>query len=145
MERQARLTYSRTCKHQSTNFKHRVNVYLGPESQKTMMTGLHRVSDIFCKICFKNVGWTYVTKHSNPQLCRSMLMSSQKSTKKESSSLKGPISLKSNLIQAIIYRLARSILLKMRIDCTWFMMITKKKKLSYDKKKKIRVLLRVNE
>ena len=74
-----------------------------------------------------------------------MLMSSQKSTKKESSSLKGPISLKSNLIQAIIYRLARSILLKMRIDCTWFMMITKKKKLSYDKKKKIRVLLRVNE
>lgn len=63
MGRQAKLIYSRTCKCLSSNFKHRVNVYLGPESQKTMMTGLHRVSDIFCKICFKTVGWTYVTKH----------------------------------------------------------------------------------
>lgn len=70
---------------------HRVNVFVGPESEKTMMTGLHRVCDIFCKICFKTVGWTYVTNPFIKQwIHRSMLMSSQKSTRKASSLSKGP-------------------------------------------------------
>lgn len=38
----------------------RVNVLKGPEQEKIMMTGLHRVCDINCKVCLKLVGWTYV-------------------------------------------------------------------------------------
>lgn len=38
-----------------------VNVFLGPEQEKIMMTGLHRVCDIHCKSCLKAVGWTYVS------------------------------------------------------------------------------------
>ena len=116
MERLARLTCSRMCKQYSNNSKLRVNVFLGPESQKTMMTGLHRVSDIFCKMCFKTIGWTYVIKHLNTMLYRSTLMSSLKSTKKESSSLKELILQKFNTMQAIFSILISSIKLKMRID-----------------------------
>ena len=38
-----------------------VNIFLGPESEKDMMTGKHIVCDIYCNICKKVIGWTYVS------------------------------------------------------------------------------------
>jgi hypothetical protein len=35
-------------------------VFLGPEEEKIMMTGLHKVCDLHCKGCMKIIGWTYV-------------------------------------------------------------------------------------
>ena len=65
MERLAKLIYFRTCNYTLNPWNDSVNVYLGPEAEKIMMTGLHRVSDIFCKMCFKLAGWTYVRKKSH--------------------------------------------------------------------------------
>jgi hypothetical protein len=59
-------------------------VFLGPETEKIMMTGLHRVSDIHCKACMKLVGWTYVRVIGSFQIqYRSMPMSKAKNTKRE--------------------------------------------------------------
>ena len=40
----------------------RINVFMGPESTKEMMTGVHVVSDIYCIQCSVVIGWTYVSK-----------------------------------------------------------------------------------
>jgi len=37
-----------------------INVFMGPESEKTMMTGVHIVSDVYCVQCSTVIGWTYV-------------------------------------------------------------------------------------
>ena len=39
----------RTCKLDWLNEINRVNVFTGPEQEKIMMTGLHKVCDISCK------------------------------------------------------------------------------------------------
>ena len=39
----------------------RINVFMGPESEKTMMTGVHIVSDVYCIQCSTVIGWTYVS------------------------------------------------------------------------------------
>uniref|UniRef100_A0A7S2V7S0 Yippee domain-containing protein n=1 Tax=Entomoneis paludosa TaxID=265537 RepID=A0A7S2V7S0_9STRA len=36
-----------------------VNLTIGPPEDRTLMTGLHSVCDIFCKRCKTLVGWTY--------------------------------------------------------------------------------------
>ena len=33
----------------------------GPAEEKELATGLHRVRDIYCKMCLTIVGWTYVS------------------------------------------------------------------------------------
>ena len=38
-----------------------INVFLGPESEKEMMTGRHIVADIYCAQCSIVIGWTYVS------------------------------------------------------------------------------------
>ena len=38
-----------------------INVFLGPESEKDMMTGRHVVADIYCIQCAIVIGWTYVS------------------------------------------------------------------------------------
>eukprot|EP00299_Pterocystis_sp_00344_P013576 c6667_g1_i1.p1 GENE.c6667_g1_i1~~c6667_g1_i1.p1 ORF type:complete len:112 (+),score=21.23 c6667_g1_i1:46-336(+) len=40
-------------------FKKVVNVSVGVPEQRIMMTGLHTVADISCKICQNVVGWKY--------------------------------------------------------------------------------------
>ena len=83
MGRQGKLTFSRMCKLFILIRDTRVNVFKGPETEKIMMTGLHRVCDIHCKTCMKIVGWTYVRVHPSFHIqYRSMLMSRAKSTKK---------------------------------------------------------------
>lgn len=41
-----------------TLFRH--NVTAGPAEDKMLATGLHRVRDVYCNICFTIIGWTYV-------------------------------------------------------------------------------------
>ena len=36
-------------------------MFLGPESEKEMMTGRHVVADIYCTQCAIVIGWTYVS------------------------------------------------------------------------------------
>ena len=71
MESQGRLTCLIKCKEHFQSlvrlslFSYSVNVFLGPEQEKIMMTGLHKVCDIHCKTCMKIVGWTYVRPRWN--------------------------------------------------------------------------------
>mmetsp|Transcript_6830 Transcript_6830/g.6052 ORF Transcript_6830/g.6052 Transcript_6830/m.6052 type:complete len:118 (+) Transcript_6830:4-357(+) len=44
-----------------------VNVFYGPEEDKEMMTGLHKVCDIHCKQCMKLVGWTYMHAYAESE------------------------------------------------------------------------------
>ena len=37
-----------------------MNLSTGPSEQKTLMSGLHVVCDVFCKGCTTIVGWKYV-------------------------------------------------------------------------------------
>ena len=115
MERLAKLIYFRTCNYTLNPWNDSVNVYLGPEAEKIMMTGLHRVSDIFCKMCFKLAGWTYVRKKISYSH-RSMPMSSQRSTRLASLSLKGRMSQKYNSIQFKIRLKTRKIKLRKIVE-----------------------------
>eukprot|EP00356_Strombidium_inclinatum_P014204 CAMPEP_0170508202 /NCGR_PEP_ID=MMETSP0208-20121228/61578_1 /TAXON_ID=197538 /ORGANISM="Strombidium inclinatum, Strain S3" /LENGTH=182 /DNA_ID=CAMNT_0010790961 /DNA_START=42 /DNA_END=590 /DNA_ORIENTATION=- len=44
-----------------------INIEFGPEKEKSMMTGLHRVRSISCIQCKKEIGWTYVFAYSQSQ------------------------------------------------------------------------------
>lgn len=39
---------------------HSINVSTGPMEDRLLMTGLHKVKDIYCKQCNENLGWKYV-------------------------------------------------------------------------------------
>jgi len=38
-----------------------VNVRLGAQEERVLLTGLHTVSDISCKSCANRLGWLYVS------------------------------------------------------------------------------------
>lgn len=44
-----------------------VNVTIGPSEDRRLITGLHTVSDIFCKRCKTLVGWTYLKAYESSQ------------------------------------------------------------------------------
>ena len=44
-----------------------VNVTIGPAEDRLLITGLHSVSDIFCKRCKNMVGWTYARAYEMSQ------------------------------------------------------------------------------
>mmetsp|Transcript_2988 Transcript_2988/g.6465 ORF Transcript_2988/g.6465 Transcript_2988/m.6465 type:complete len:366 (+) Transcript_2988:164-1261(+) len=44
-----------------------VNVRTGPPENRPLITGLHSVSDIFCKRCDHCVGWTYIKAYEPSQ------------------------------------------------------------------------------
>ena len=48
-------------------FDNCVNVTIGPAQERTLMTGLHSVCDIFCKRCKTLVGWTYKKAYEQSQ------------------------------------------------------------------------------
>jgi hypothetical protein len=43
------------------NVASRVNVSLGPNEDRYLMTGMHTVNDIYCSCCQKLLGWRYVS------------------------------------------------------------------------------------
>ena len=70
---------------------------LGPEKDKQMMSGLHRVKSISCKGCHECVGWTYVSANLNQRtfpklnhLNRFTPSNQVKNTKRDYLSLSGP-------------------------------------------------------
>ena len=63
MGKQGKHIYSTKCKLVLSSY--RTNVFVGPEEEKIMMTGLHKVCDVHCKNCLKVIGWTYVKWDSN--------------------------------------------------------------------------------
>jgi Yippee zinc-binding/DNA-binding /Mis18, centromere assembly len=48
-------------------FDHCVNVSIGPPEDRTLMTGLHSVCDIFCKRCKNMIGWMYTKAYESSQ------------------------------------------------------------------------------
>lgn len=48
-------------------FDNCVNVNVGPAEDRRLITGLHSVSDIFCKRCDTMVGWTYAKAYEHTQ------------------------------------------------------------------------------
>eukprot|EP00252_Welwitschia_mirabilis_P006267 TRINITY_DN1709_c0_g1_i2.p1 TRINITY_DN1709_c0_g1~~TRINITY_DN1709_c0_g1_i2.p1 ORF type:complete len:112 (+),score=19.39 TRINITY_DN1709_c0_g1_i2:243-578(+) len=40
-------------------FNHVVNVCYGPKEDRIMITGLHTVTDVYCKCCSQLLGWRY--------------------------------------------------------------------------------------
>lgn len=38
-----------------------VNVVCGAAEDRILMTGLHKVADIYCQHCKENLGWKYVS------------------------------------------------------------------------------------
>jgi len=39
----------------------RVNVSVGPNEDRHLLTGLHTVNDIYCSCCQQILGWRYVS------------------------------------------------------------------------------------
>ncbi|KAG5561708.1 hypothetical protein RHGRI_004677 [Rhododendron griersonianum] len=48
-------------------FNNAVNVSVGPTEERTMISGLHTVSDVFCCCCGQILGWKYVTAYDKTQ------------------------------------------------------------------------------
>ncbi|KAH1243029.1 Protein yippee-like [Glycine max] len=46
----------------------RVNVTLGPQVDRMMISGLHTVEDIFCCSCGQPLGWKYVLTHEKNEI-----------------------------------------------------------------------------
>ena len=42
-------------------------MFTGPRSDKEMRTGMHEVSDIYCKVCSIVIGWHYWKAHEEDQ------------------------------------------------------------------------------
>jgi len=37
-----------------------INITLGPQEEKFLLTGIHLTKDVFCKTCSNYLGWTYI-------------------------------------------------------------------------------------
>ncbi|KAK7849627.1 protein yippee-like [Quercus suber] len=46
---------------------YRVNITLGRQEERMMLSGMHTVEDIFCCSCGQYLGWKYVTVHEKSQ------------------------------------------------------------------------------
>lgn len=44
-----------------------INVMLGPQEERLMLSGLHIVEDIYCCCCGRILGWKYVIAHDKNQ------------------------------------------------------------------------------
>ncbi|XP_030968174.1 protein yippee-like At5g53940 isoform X2 [Quercus lobata] len=47
--------------------KRGVNITLGRQEERMMLSGMHTVEDIFCCSCGQYLGWKYVTVHEKSQ------------------------------------------------------------------------------
>ncbi|KAK7319718.1 hypothetical protein RJT34_04443 [Clitoria ternatea] len=48
-------------------FSNVVNVTLGPQEERSMMSGLHTVEDVHCCCCGQILGWKYVFAHDKSE------------------------------------------------------------------------------
>lgn len=48
-------------------FSNVVNITLGPQEERNMMSGMHTVEDIFCCCCGQYLGWKYVAVQDKNQ------------------------------------------------------------------------------
>ncbi|KAF8411128.1 hypothetical protein HHK36_003667 [Tetracentron sinense] len=48
-------------------FNNVVNITVGPQEERMMLSGLHTVADIFCCCCGQIVGWKYEAAHNKSQ------------------------------------------------------------------------------
>ncbi|BFG27813.1 hypothetical protein CerSpe_140870 [Prunus speciosa] len=63
------ISRSFNCRHGSAYlFSTVVNITLGPEEERLMISGLHTVEDIFCCCCGQILGWKYVIAHDKNQI-----------------------------------------------------------------------------
>jgi len=62
------LSRSFNCSHgRAYLFNNAVNVSVGPAEERTMLSGLHTVCDVFCCCCGQILGWKYVTANDKSQ------------------------------------------------------------------------------
>ncbi|KAH9797089.1 protein yippee-like [Citrus sinensis] len=56
------LSWSFNCRRgRAYLFSDVVNIMLGPQEERLMLSGMHTVEDIFCCCCGQIVGWKYVS------------------------------------------------------------------------------------
>ncbi|KAA8523934.1 hypothetical protein F0562_010357 [Nyssa sinensis] len=48
-------------------FNNAVNITVGPQEERIMISGVHTVADIFCCCCGQMVGWKYEAAHETSQ------------------------------------------------------------------------------
>ncbi|CAN6285361.1 unnamed protein product [Urochloa humidicola] len=48
-------------------FDHVVNICLGPNEDRLLVTGLHTVNDIYCSCCQQILGWRYEKAYDKSQ------------------------------------------------------------------------------
>ncbi|GAB4826986.1 hypothetical protein Ancab_033867 [Ancistrocladus abbreviatus] len=48
-------------------FEKAVNISVGPEEERLMLSGVHTVADIFCCCCGQLLGWKYMAAHDKTQ------------------------------------------------------------------------------
>ncbi|GLU22962.1 hypothetical protein SLE2022_389980 [Rubroshorea leprosula] len=62
------LSRSFTCSRgRALLFNKVVNVTVGPQEERIMISGMHTVEDVFCCCCGQIIGWKYVTVHDKDQ------------------------------------------------------------------------------
>lgn len=48
-------------------FNNVVNVTVGPQEERMMISGMHVVEDVFCCCCGQIIGWKYIAAHEKSQ------------------------------------------------------------------------------
>ncbi|KAK0578698.1 hypothetical protein LWI29_014762 [Acer saccharum] len=62
------LSWSFNCRRgRAYLFSKVVNITVGPQEEKLMITGMHTVEDVFCCCCGQILGWKYVFAHDKSQ------------------------------------------------------------------------------
>lgn len=51
-------------------FSRVMNVVLGQEQEKQLITGLYTIADTYCSNCDEELGWKYVLAHDPGQKCK---------------------------------------------------------------------------
>ncbi|GAV78936.1 Yippee domain-containing protein [Cephalotus follicularis] len=55
------------CRGRAFLFSNVVNVMVGPQEERLMISGMHTVEDVFCCCCGQYVGWKYIEAHDKKQ------------------------------------------------------------------------------
>lgn len=48
-------------------FAHAMNIVLGPKEERLLITGLHKVADVYCSDCRLLLGWKYEKAYEESQ------------------------------------------------------------------------------
>ncbi|KAL5537907.1 hypothetical protein UlMin_021757 [Ulmus minor] len=48
-------------------FSHATNIFLGPQQDRQLLTGLHTVADVHCQDCGEVLGWKYERAYEESQ------------------------------------------------------------------------------